>query len=137
VFRLAVRCATTRACNHFSLALSDDGRESGRGRRTFLVPLPSGLDPDAPERFGSRDLRAAALGTYELRIGHELARFTAQASFGRAPLIRGVQHAPPALGCSAARLRPALTKPTRAAAVHRHTPQAPPPSTRLALLRKL
>jgi hypothetical protein len=65
VFRLAVRCASTRACNQFSLALSDDGREFEARATHFLVPLPSGLDPDAPG--------ASALWTYELRIGHKLA----------------------------------------------------------------
>jgi hypothetical protein len=59
VFRLAVRCASTRACNQFSLALSDDGREFEARATHFLVPLPSGLDPDAPGGFGSLDIRAA------------------------------------------------------------------------------
>lgn len=65
----------------------------------FLVPLPPGLDPDAPELFG--------FWTYELRIGHKKVWTTAQARFGRALAIKGVQHPAPALRCTAVRVRPA------------------------------
>jgi hypothetical protein len=67
--------------------------------RHFLVPLPPGLDPDAPELFG--------FWTYELRIGHSGIWSTAQARFGRPLEVRGVQHPAPALRCSAFRVRPA------------------------------
>ena len=40
-----------------------------------MVPLPPGINPDAPELFG--------FWTYELRIGHKLIWSTAQARFGR------------------------------------------------------
>jgi hypothetical protein len=66
--------------------------------RHFLVPLPPGLDPAAPELFG--------FWTYEIRIGHTALWSTAQARFGRPLIVNGVQHPPPPLRCSAARIRP-------------------------------
>jgi hypothetical protein len=71
--------------------------------RHFMVPLPPGLDPDAPELFG--------FWTYELRIGHKLIWSTAQARFGRALVIKGLQHPPPALRCTAVRVRPSAAQP--------------------------
>ncbi|MFG2142975.1 hypothetical protein ACGFRG_02090 [Streptomyces sp. NPDC048696] len=67
--------------------------------RHFIVPLPEGVAADAPELFG--------FWTYELRIGHTPARWsTAQARFGRALIIKGVQHPPPLLRCTALRDQP-------------------------------
>jgi hypothetical protein len=71
--------------------------------RHFIVPLPPAVDPDAPELFG--------FWTYELRIGHEAIWSTAQARYGRALAVKGVQHPPPALRCSAFRTRIAATAP--------------------------
>ncbi len=76
----------------------------GQVRAThFMVPLPPGFDPDAPELFG--------FWTYELRVGHKLIWSTAQARFGRPLVVKGVQHPPPALRCAALRVRPAPNKP--------------------------
>lgn len=66
--------------------------------RHFVVPLPEGIAPDAPELFG--------FWTYEVRIGHATGWSTAQARFGRPQIIKGVQHPPPELRCSAFRHRP-------------------------------
>jgi hypothetical protein len=72
----------------------------GQTRAThFLVPLPPGVDSGAPDLFG--------FWTYELRVGHKQVWSTAQARFGRALVIKGVQHPPPALRCTAVRVRPA------------------------------
>ncbi len=70
--------------------------------RHFMVPLPPGLNPDAPELFG--------FWTYELRIGHKLIWSTAQARFGRPLVIKGVQHPPPGLRCTAVRVRPSANQ---------------------------
>lgn len=60
--------------------------------RHFLVPLPPGLHPEAPELFG--------FFTYEFRIGHRDGWSTAQGRFGRALECQGVQHPLPQLFCS-------------------------------------
>jgi hypothetical protein len=65
--------------------------------RHFTVPLPPGLDGDAPELFG--------FWTYEIRVGHKRLWSTAQARFGRPLVVKGVQHPSPALRCSAVRIR--------------------------------
>jgi len=65
--------------------------------RHYLLPLPPGIDPDAPELFG--------FWTYELRIGH-LDWSTEQDCFGRPLLVKGVQHPAPTLRCSAFRVTP-------------------------------
>jgi hypothetical protein len=65
--------------------------------RFFRVPLPAGLDPDAPELFG--------FWTYEIRVGHKRLWSTAQARFGRPLVLQGVQHPPPTLKCTAVRLQ--------------------------------
>jgi hypothetical protein len=68
----------------------------------FLLPLPPGMDPDDPELFG--------FWTYELRIGHAGAPgdlhwwSTANARFGSALRVVGVQHPPPALVCHTGRI---------------------------------
>jgi hypothetical protein len=68
----------------------------------FLLPLPLGMDPDDPELFG--------FWTYELRIGHagkpgDLHWWsTANARFGSALRVVGVQHPPPALVCHTGRI---------------------------------
>jgi hypothetical protein len=63
--------------------------------RHFLVPLPPGVSESSPELFG--------FFTYELCVGHANVWSTAQARFGRAIRITGVQHPPPSLICSVAR----------------------------------
>jgi hypothetical protein len=73
--------------------------------RHFIVPLPPGVAPDAPELFG--------FWTYELRIGHKAIWSTAQARFGRPLAVNGVQHPAPGLQCSAFRFREANTTPRR------------------------
>lgn len=69
----------------------------GGAGRHFIVPLPPGVEPDAPELFG--------FWTYELRIGHRDIWSTAQARFGAPLVVKGVQHPPPALRCSAQRVK--------------------------------
>ena len=70
-------------------------RRSASGAH-FLIPLPEGLDANAPELLG--------LFTYEIRLGHTGARWsTAQGRFGPALRVAGVQHPPPPLACQAAR----------------------------------
>jgi hypothetical protein len=66
--------------------------------RFFRVPLPPGLDPEAPELFG--------FWTYEIRVGHKRLWSTAQARFGRPLVVQGVQHPAPTLRCTAVRVRP-------------------------------
>ena len=73
--------------------------------RHFIVPLPPGVAPDAPELFG--------FWTYELRIGHKAIWSTAQARFGRPLAVNGVQHPAPGLACSAFRFREATKAPRR------------------------
>ena len=61
-----------------------------------LIPLPEGMNANAPELLG--------LFTYEIRLGHTGARWsTAQGRFGPALRVAGVQHPPPPLACQAAR----------------------------------
>jgi hypothetical protein len=73
--------------------------------RHFIVPLPPGIAPDAPELFG--------FWTYELRIGHKTIWSTAQARFGRPLAVNGVQHPAPGLQCSAFHFRETNTAPRR------------------------
>jgi hypothetical protein len=73
--------------------------EPGETRsRYFTVPLPPGLDVDAPELFG--------FWTYEIRVGHKRLWSTAQARFGRPLVVQGVQHPAPTLKCTAVRVPP-------------------------------
>jgi hypothetical protein len=65
--------------------------------RHFLLPLPPALSEVSPELFG--------LFVYELRVGHAKGWSTAQARFGLAQRLTGVQHPAPALTCSIARTR--------------------------------
>lgn len=71
--------------------------------RHFIVPLPPGIAPDAPELFG--------FWTYELRIGHKEIWSTAQARYGRPLIVNGVQHPAPGIACNAFRFRAAKTAP--------------------------
>ncbi len=59
--------------------------------RHFMLPLPTGLAVDGPELFG--------FFVYELRIGHAIGWSTAQARFGPALRVAGVQHPAPPLLC--------------------------------------
>ena len=65
----------------------------------FVLPLPPGIEPDAPDLFG--------FWTYELRVGHKAIWSTAQARFGRPLVVNGVQHPAPTLRCTAFRVKPA------------------------------
>ena len=68
--------------------------------RHFYVPLPPGLSPESPELFG--------FFTYELRVGHHDGWSTAQARFGPALRVTGIQHPAQALLCEATRRRTEL-----------------------------
>jgi hypothetical protein len=63
--------------------------------RHFLVPLPPGLNSRSRELFG--------FFVYELRVGHLKGWSTAQARFGPALRVTGVQHPAPVLLCQAFR----------------------------------
>ena len=80
--------------------------------RHYIVPLPPTIAPDAPELFG--------FWTYELRIGHKAVWSTAQSRFGRPLEVKGVQQPPPAMTCSAFRVREATTAPRRIVAMAPH-----------------
>lgn len=67
----------------------------------FLLPLPPGLAPDAPELFG--------FFTYEFRVGHFGVWTTAQGFAGRPLRVAGIQHAPPPLVCAVSRTKARLT----------------------------
>ena len=74
---------------------------SGDQPHRFVLPLPSGVDPRAPELFG--------LWTYEFRIGHVTRKMVAagaagpafwclaHARFGRPLRLAGLQHPAPAM----------------------------------------
>jgi hypothetical protein len=61
----------------------------------YLVPLPPGLTRDSRELFG--------FFVVELRVGHFKGWSTAQARFGPALRVAGVQHPAPTLRCQAMR----------------------------------
>jgi hypothetical protein len=61
----------------------------------FLLPLPSQLTRESRELFG--------FFVYELRIGHVIGWTTAQARYGPALRVAGVQHPAPPLTCTAMR----------------------------------
>ncbi len=71
---------------------------AGNSDRHFLVPPPPNTDPGSPELF--------SFFTYEIRVGHGPGApddpfwSTAQARFGEALTLEGVQHPPPELVCS-------------------------------------
>lgn len=71
---------------------------SATSDRHFLLPLPPNTDPGSPELF--------SFFTYEIRAGHDTGPAadplwtTAQARFGEALQLEGVQHPPPELACS-------------------------------------
>jgi len=71
--------------------------------RHFIVPLPPGIAPNAPDLFG--------FWTYELRIGHKLIWSTAQGRYGRPLIVNGVQHPAPGMSCNPFRFRAAETAP--------------------------
>ncbi len=88
----------------------------------FLLPLPPGVDPTDPELFG--------FYTYELRIGHagppgDLRWWsTANARFGGALRVVGVQHPAPPLTCHAGRINVTIPTPVLVRAL-REAPQTP------------
>ena len=59
--------------------------------RHYMLPLPTGLAPDADELFG--------FFVYELRVGHAKLWSTAQGRYGPALRVAGVQHPAPTLLC--------------------------------------
>jgi hypothetical protein len=71
----------------------------GEKPRHFLLPLPPGVADDDPRLFG--------FWTYEIRVGHAgdgLTNWsTAQARYGRALRVTGVQHPAPSLTCTISR----------------------------------
>jgi hypothetical protein len=67
----------------------------------FLLPLPPGMTPNAPEMFG--------FFQYEFRVGHAKMWSTAQGRFGRPLHVAGIQHAPPGLDCGVDRSTQRLT----------------------------
>ncbi len=64
--------------------------------RHFLLPLPKGISPEAPELFG--------FWTYEIRVGHKDMWCTAQGRWGRRLRVSGVQHPAPILSCTVYRV---------------------------------
>ncbi|TGB02555.1 hypothetical protein [Streptomyces sp. MZ04] len=98
------------------------------GRR-YLLPLPEGLDADAPELFG--------FFVYELRVGHDCTRWsTAQGRFGLPLRVAGVQHPPPQLRCAVSRTERAVSvSAPHAVPVNQGTDLRPfPPRTRISAL---
>jgi hypothetical protein len=68
----------------------------------YLLPLPFGMDPDAPELFG--------FFVYEVRVAHDDSRWsTAQGRFGFPLRVTGVQHPAPQLRCSVSRAEDRIT----------------------------
>jgi hypothetical protein len=63
--------------------------------RHFLLPLPPGMTSQSRELFG--------FFVHELRVGHAIGWSTAQARFGPALRVAGVQHPCPQLNCQASR----------------------------------
>ena len=93
--------------------------------RHFLLPLPPGMTPNAPELFG--------FFQYEFRVGHAQMWSTAQGRFGRPLHVSGIQHAPPGLDCGVNRSTQRLIVSARFAdPVHRgQSVQPNPPRTEL------
>jgi hypothetical protein len=100
--------------------------------RHYLMPLPPGLYPDAPEMFG--------FFTYEFRLGHyrnrdtqDMVWTTAQGRFGRQLRATGIQHPAPALTCAVNRDPEKLTvsAPYAVAVFNGKNVTADPPRTEL------
>jgi len=86
------------ASGRFAMPVRLAGARDGRH---FLVPLPEGLDPEAPELTG--------MFTYEIRVGHGDDRWCmAHGRWGSPLRVAGVQHPPPPLRCEAVRLDEAV-----------------------------
>lgn len=68
--------------------------------RHFIVPLPPGMNAESPELFG--------FFVYEFCVGHARVWSTAQARFGRAIRLTGVQHSAPVLVCTVERTTAAV-----------------------------
>ncbi|MFJ5138842.1 hypothetical protein [Streptomyces sp. NPDC088707] len=95
----------------------------------YLLPLPEGLHPDAPELLG--------FFVYELRVGHDCTRWsTARGRFGLPLRVAGVQHPPPPLRCAVTRTEHAVTVTApHAAPVHEGADIRPfPPRTTISAL---
>lgn len=102
------------------------------GDRHYLLPLPPGLNADAPEMFG--------FFTYELRVGHyrnkdtqDMVWTTAQGRFGRPLRATGVQHPAPTLTCTVNRDQEKLyvSAPYAVAVFNGKNVTADPPRTEL------
>lgn len=99
--------------------------------RHFLVPLPPGTYPDSPELFG--------FYTYEIRVGHDKGTpaspfwSTAQARFGTAAVLEGLQHPCPPPRCNVFRVKNGiLASSAYAKAFHQGMDlQSIPPNTQL------
>ncbi|MFI5648980.1 hypothetical protein [Kitasatospora sp. NPDC051705] len=95
----------------------------------YLLPLPEGLGPDAPELFG--------FYVYELRVGHDCSRWsTAAGRFGLPLRVAGVQHPAPQLRCTVTRTDEEVTVTAlHAASVADGTGVRPyPPATTISAL---
>jgi hypothetical protein len=68
--------------------------------RHFIIPLPPGLNPESNELFG--------FFVYEFCVGHAHVWSTAQARFGRAIRVTGIQHPAPQITCTVARTDDAI-----------------------------
>ncbi|MFC5623149.1 hypothetical protein [Algoriphagus winogradskyi] len=100
--------------------------------RHFILPLPPGMHAESPELFG--------FFTYEFRVGH--AHFdgvkdnlwsTAQARFGRALRVTGIQHPAPNLLCTLNRGKQQMyvTSPFAKAVMNGKNVTSKPPRTSL------
>ena len=116
-------------------------KSTGPGKdadRFYLLPLPAGLHPEAPEMFG--------FFTYEIRVGHycytdttnhhadgDHVWTTAQGRFGRPLRVPGVQHPAPTLTCTVDRDEEKLyvTAPYAAAVHNGKDVTADPPRTEI------
>jgi len=68
----------------------------------YLLPLPTGLEPDSAELFG--------FFVYELRVGHDGSRWsTAQGRYGLPLRVVGVQHRAPQLRCAVSRTEASIS----------------------------
>jgi hypothetical protein len=99
---------------------------------SYLVPLPTGVDPTSPELFG--------MYTYEIRVGRKIGDprwSTANGRWGPPLRVTGIKHPPPQLMCQAARtdngiaIRAAFATPTLDG---RHVRPFPPKTQLFALV---
>jgi hypothetical protein len=96
--------------------------------RHFLLPLPPGISEDSARLFG--------FYTYELRVGHAVDWSTAQARYGSALRVTGVQHPAPTLSVQVQRRRSGIevTAPFANPLRHGRSVRPVPPVTQLWVL---